>query len=58
VLLAMMALVVGALQRGVGSGGVDDPDVFGLWYQESLPLCMVITFLCSFPVYFDPGVVL
>jgi hypothetical protein len=54
----MMALVVGALQRGVGSGGVDDPDVFGLWYQESLPLCMVITFLCSFPVYFDPGVVL
>jgi hypothetical protein len=25
------------------SGGVDDPDVFGLWFQESLPLCMVIT---------------
>ena len=25
------------------SGGVDDPDVCGLWFQESLPLCMVIT---------------
>jgi hypothetical protein len=25
------------------SGGVDDPDVYGLWFQESLPLCMVIT---------------
>jgi hypothetical protein len=50
---------VGALQRGVGvvvrmeagtcaggarvSGGVNDPDVCGLWFQESLPLCMVIT---------------
>jgi hypothetical protein len=48
-----------ALQRGRGavvvrmeagtragarvSGGVDDPDVCGLWFQESLPLCMVIT---------------
>jgi hypothetical protein len=45
-----------ALQRGVVvrmeagtragarvSGGVDDPDVCGLWFQESLPLCMVIT---------------
>jgi hypothetical protein len=48
-----------ALQRGCGavvvrmeagtragarvSGGVDDPDVCGLWFQESLPLCMVIT---------------
>jgi hypothetical protein len=42
------------------SGGVDDPDVCGLWFQESLPLCMVITFLCSFtfPVYLDPGAVL
>jgi hypothetical protein len=32
------------------SGGVNDPDVCGLWFQESLPLCMVITpsilFLC------------
>jgi hypothetical protein len=25
------------------SGGVDDPVVCGLWFQESLPLCMVIT---------------
>jgi hypothetical protein len=33
------------------SGGVDDPDVCSLWFQESLPLCMVITsfvlFSCS-----------
>jgi hypothetical protein len=58
VVLAVMA-VVGALQRGSGavvvrmeagtragarvSGGVNDPDVCGLWFQESLPLCMVIT---------------
>jgi hypothetical protein len=25
------------------SGGVNDPDVCGLWFQESLSLCMVIT---------------
>jgi hypothetical protein len=25
------------------SDEVDDPDVCGLWFQESLPLCMVIT---------------
>jgi hypothetical protein len=25
------------------SGGVNDPDVCGLWFQESFPLCMVIT---------------
>jgi hypothetical protein len=25
------------------SGGVNDPNVCGLWFQESLPLCMVIT---------------
>jgi hypothetical protein len=25
------------------SGGVNDPDVCGLWFQESLHLCMVIT---------------
>jgi hypothetical protein len=25
------------------SGGVNDPDVCGLWFQESLPPCMVIT---------------
>jgi hypothetical protein len=58
VLLAVM-VVVGALQRGCGavvvrmeagtrvgarvSGGVDDTDVCGLWFQESFPLCMVIT---------------
>jgi hypothetical protein len=33
------------------SGGVNDPDVCGLWFQESFPLCMVITssvlFSCS-----------
>jgi hypothetical protein len=56
VLLAVMA-TVGVLQRECGavvgggarmrgarmSGGVNDPDVCGLWFQESLPLCMVIT---------------
>jgi hypothetical protein len=31
------------------SGGVDDPDVCGLWFQESLPLFMIIT---SFVVFF------
>jgi hypothetical protein len=38
--------VVGGEARVRGarvSGGVDDPDVCGLWFQESLPLCMVIT---------------
>jgi hypothetical protein len=25
------------------SGGVNDPDVCGIWFQESLPLYMVIT---------------
>jgi hypothetical protein len=25
------------------SGGVDDPDVCGLWFQEFLPLYMVMT---------------
>jgi hypothetical protein len=25
------------------SGGVKDPDICGLWFQESLPLCTVIT---------------
>jgi hypothetical protein len=33
------------------SGGVNDPDVYGLWFQESLPLYMVTTpsvlFSCS-----------
>jgi hypothetical protein len=34
----------GAHVRGARvSGGVNDPDVCGLWFQESLPLCMVIT---------------
>jgi hypothetical protein len=58
-LLPATMAVVGALQRGVGGGsahgggarmrgarvggGVDDPDVCRLWFQESLPLCMVIT---------------
>jgi hypothetical protein len=42
-------VAVGVLQRGAPvrgaqvSGGVNDPDVCGLWFQESLPLCMVIT---------------
>jgi hypothetical protein len=31
------------------SGGVDDPDVCGLWFQESLSLFMIIT---SFVVLF------
>jgi hypothetical protein len=72
VLLAVMA--VGALQRGSGavvvrmeagtragarvSGGVNDPNVCGLWFQESLPLCMVITPSVLFPAHFDSGVVL
>jgi hypothetical protein len=30
------------------SGGVNDPDVCGLWFQESLPLCMVITLFVLF----------
>jgi hypothetical protein len=58
-LLPATMVAVGALQRGCGqwwctwrrrthvgawvSGGVDDPDVCGLWFQESLPLCMVTT---------------
>jgi hypothetical protein len=34
----------GACIRGARvSGGVNDPDVCGLWFQESLPLYMVIT---------------
>jgi hypothetical protein len=34
----------GAHVRGARvSGGVNDPDACGLWFQESLPLCMVIT---------------
>jgi hypothetical protein len=34
----------GARVRGAQvSGGVDDPDVCGLWFQESLSLYMVIT---------------
>jgi hypothetical protein len=34
----------GARVRGARvSGGVNDPDVCGLWFQESLSLCMVIT---------------
>jgi hypothetical protein len=40
------------------SGGVDDPDVCGLWFQESLPLCIVITPYVLFFVYFDSGAVL
>jgi hypothetical protein len=40
----------GARVRGARvSGGVDDPDVCGLWFQESLPLCMLIT---SFVLFF------
>jgi hypothetical protein len=57
--LPVMMVAVGALQKGCGaavvrmeagtragsrvSGGVNDPDVCGLWFQEFLPLCMVIT---------------
>jgi hypothetical protein len=41
------------------SGGVNDPDVCGLWFQESLSLCMVITpSVLFFSVYFDSGAVL
>ena len=40
------------------SGGVNDPDVCGLWLQESLPLGMVITPSVLFPAHFDSGVVL
>lgn len=40
------------------SGGVNDPDVCGLWFQESLPLCMVITSSVLFSAHFDSGVVL
>jgi hypothetical protein len=49
----------GAHVRGARvSGGVNDPDVCGLWFQKSLPHYMVITPLSSFSVYFDLGVVL
>jgi hypothetical protein len=42
------AMVVVRMEAGMRagarvSGGVNDPDVCGLWFQESLPLCMVIT---------------
>jgi hypothetical protein len=40
------------------SGGVNDPDVCGLWFQESLPLCMVITPSVLFSCFFDLGAVL
>jgi hypothetical protein len=30
------------------SGGINDPDVCGLWFQESLPLYMVFTFSVLF----------
>jgi hypothetical protein len=40
------------------SDGVNDPDVCGLWFQKSLPLCMVITSSVLFSVYFDSGAVL
>jgi hypothetical protein len=33
------------------SGGVDDRDICGLWFQEPLPLCMVLTF--SVVLYFS-----
>jgi hypothetical protein len=34
----------GTQVRAWVSGGVDDPDVCGLWFQESLPLHMILTF--------------
>jgi hypothetical protein len=43
---------------GTGEWWVNDPDVCGLWFQESLPLCMVITLSVLFPAHFDSGVVL
>jgi hypothetical protein len=33
----------GTRAGGTGEWWVNDPDVCGLWFQESLPLCMVIT---------------
>jgi hypothetical protein len=33
------------------SGGVEDPDVCDLWFQEYLPLCMVLIF--SVLLYFS-----
>jgi hypothetical protein len=54
-------VVVGGRARVRGarvSGGVDNPDVCDLWFQESLPLYMVITPLSCFSVYFDSGAVL
>jgi hypothetical protein len=33
------------------SGGVDDPDVCGIWFQEYLPLYIVIT--SSMLLYFS-----
>jgi hypothetical protein len=40
------------------SGGVDDPYICDIWFQEFLPLCMVITSSVLFSVYFDSGAVL
>jgi hypothetical protein len=48
----------GTRARGTGEWWVDDPDVCGLWFQESLPLCMVINPFVLFSIYFDSGVVL
>jgi hypothetical protein len=32
-----------ACQGARVSGGVNDSGVYGIWFQESLPLCMLIT---------------
>jgi hypothetical protein len=39
----VVQMEAGTRARGTGEWWVNDPDVCGLWFQESLPLCMVIT---------------
>ena len=46
--VVVVRMEAGTRARARVSGGVNDPDVYGLWFQESLPLCMVITPLLHF----------
>jgi hypothetical protein len=41
--VAVVRMEAGTCAGARVSGGVNDSDVCGLWFQESLPLCMVIT---------------
>jgi hypothetical protein len=56
--VVLVRMEAGTHARARVSGGVNDPGVCGLWFQESLSLCMVITPFVFFPAHFDSGVVL